>query len=192
MQRTTSKTDQQLIDLLKAEAPKKPSNVNLEGRDIQLLPTEIGLFTDCERMGLNNNSLVTLPFTFTQLPFLKYLNLRSNRFREFPPALLSLPKLEVLDISKNKISSFPADPGSLVNLKVLSVSRNRLEFLPKYLPNFKNLKLLKIDNNPLKWPPHTVTTCLDELDKKWIINLFQYISENGFKINSRAARTCSF
>jgi Leucine-rich repeat (LRR) protein len=142
----TNDNSDAIKELLEAEYKKHPTVLSLNDKQIKSLPSEIGMFKDCERLGLANNLLSVLPLEVADLSLLRYLNLKNNKLREFPP-VMHLARLEVLvyttnqDLSRNKIRNFPAEFSS--SLKVLSVSRNRISYLPKYIGT-SNLKVLKL------------------------------------------------
>lgn len=77
-------------------------------------------------LDLSGKGLSELPTEITQLTNITELNLENNEFNSIPVEVFQLTKLANLNISNNNISTIPAEINSLVSLQRLDVSSNDL------------------------------------------------------------------
>ncbi|NOT86059.1 MAG: hypothetical protein HOP02_15045 [Methylococcaceae bacterium] len=92
----------------------------------------------------------TIPEAFSQLHYLKVLDLDSNQFKgEIPAWLSQLSNLKTLDLSRNQLSgAIPIALAQLSHLEVLNLYSNQLSgTIPDSLGQLNNLQqLLLVDN----------------------------------------------
>jgi leucine-rich repeat protein SHOC2 len=94
---------------------------------------------------LNNKQLTILPESIGDLPNLKCLNLRDNQLTILPKNIGNLVKLIELDLSENKIDNLPSSINNLFNLEHLNLrANNKLKILPKEIINITSLKKLNL------------------------------------------------
>ncbi|MBN1436402.1 MAG: GTP-binding protein [Sedimentisphaerales bacterium] len=114
---------------------------------------ERAIYTDAERLCLNDLGLQEIPALARKLKSLRKLVLRGNKFKEIPAYFSENRQLTHVDVSKNQLRSFPKEFGELSNLRVLDASDNALSSLPR---TFASLQLKFLDlrgNNDLGIPP---------------------------------------
>ena len=157
---------------------KEPSNtplvqgvtaLNLSELNLQLLPPEIGSFTNLQTLYLRNNQLVSLPQEFGNLVNLQWLYLDSNQLASLPQEFGNLTNLELLSLQNNQLASLPHEFGNLPNLKELYLNDNQLTSLPKEFGNLTNLKELYLNDNQLTSLPHEFGN-LPNLKWLWLDN----------------------
>ncbi|KAK1314362.1 putative LRR receptor-like serine/threonine-protein kinase [Acorus calamus] len=91
--------------------------------------------------------------TFSDLIYLKTLDLHNTSLSGEIKNLGSLQKLEILNLSFNKLTSFGSDLIKLVSLKFLDLQNNSLQgTVPESLGSITNLHLLNLENNRLQGP----------------------------------------
>jgi Leucine-rich repeat (LRR) protein len=99
--------------------------LDLSGRGLTAIPSDVFSKTDLVRLDLSNNKLSGAPQSqIQQLQDLRYLDLHGNALTGLPAELGQLKKLEVLDVSNNKLTGLPMELGNLTQLRVLDVSGN--------------------------------------------------------------------
>ncbi|MBS0649826.1 MAG: leucine-rich repeat domain-containing protein [Verrucomicrobia bacterium] len=144
---------------------KEPSNtplvqgvtaLNLSELNLQLLPPEIGSFTNLQTLYLRNNQLVSLPQEFGNLTNLELLSLQNNPLASLPKEFGNLTNLKELYLNDNQLTSLPHEFGNLPNLKELYLNDNQLTSLPHEFGNLPNLKYLSLDNNQLASRPQVL------------------------------------
>jgi hypothetical protein len=117
-------------------------------KGLLILPQEIGVFSDLERLDISDNQISRLPPDIGQLSALKGFFVANNRLRELPPQLNQLANLQVLDVSGNQLESFLPNFDQLVNLMELDVHHNQLKTLPEALFHLPNLHTIEAQDNP--------------------------------------------
>src|SRR5574337_119206 len=100
--------------------------LNLSGRGLTAIPSDVFSRTDLERLDLSNNRLTGAP----------------------QAEIRNLQQLTFLDLSGNQLTGLPAELGQLKNLETLNVANNQLTGLPVELGNLTQLRLLDISGNP--------------------------------------------
>ncbi|PSN09978.1 hypothetical protein C7271_26850, partial [filamentous cyanobacterium CCP5] len=125
-------TQDELLRLIDQAAEEGWKELDLAGKDIEELPSEIGKLTELESLVLGKldqttyriigNQLSALPPEIVQLTNLQSLDLSSNQLSALPPEIVQLTKLEEFDLRGNPIpippeilgpKEFYKDPGSL-------------------------------------------------------------------------------
>lgn len=105
-------------------APTGPE-LDLRGRGLSAIPSDVFSRTDLERLDLSNNKLTGAPQAeIRHLQNLKFLDLSGNQLTGLPAELGQLKHLETLNVSNNKLTGLPMELGNLTQLRVLDLSGN--------------------------------------------------------------------
>jgi len=91
------------------------------------------------KLGLDGLGLKTLPRTFGNFTYLRYLYLDANKLSSLPQSFGRLTKLRELGLSGNKFKVLPKSIGKLVNVGHINLSNNELTGLPESIGNLKRL-----------------------------------------------------
>ncbi|MDQ7814684.1 MAG: leucine-rich repeat domain-containing protein [Patescibacteria group bacterium] len=104
--------------------------------------------TSASTLDLSGRGLTSIPSDVFSRTNLESLDLSDNRLTGAPQAeIRHLQKLKNLDLSGNDLTGLPAELGQLKDLEVLDVSDNRLTGLPLELGNLTQLRILDITGN---------------------------------------------
>jgi internalin A len=139
--------EKELLSLFDETGRKGRTYLDLSGKNIENLPTEIGLCVNLEELDLSTNRLSSLPSEIGCLTNLKVLILNSNKLISFPPEISQLVNLINLDLGNNQLTSLPPEIWHLTQLKVLYLYVNQLTSLTSEIGNFKQLMILRLDFN---------------------------------------------
>lgn len=149
----TSKEVSQIIKEAAGEARKK---LDLSGRNLASLPSEVWQLQNLIWLDLSGNSLTILPAQIGQLQNLTWLDLSSNKFKGLPVTIGKLQKLTWLNLNKNSLTSFPMGVTRLKGLTWLSINKNKLRNLPSKIHQLCNLVQLSLHTNQLKHLPSEI------------------------------------
>eukprot|EP01127_Copromyxa_protea_P004346 TRINITY_DN14212_c0_g1_i1.p1 TRINITY_DN14212_c0_g1~~TRINITY_DN14212_c0_g1_i1.p1 ORF type:complete len:355 (-),score=73.25 TRINITY_DN14212_c0_g1_i1:53-1024(-) len=152
MSKATVYTKEILKQTITSAQENEISHLSLYKKSIKALPEEIGNLT-LDHLDLSNNTLTSLPSTFSQLVNLTILNLSVNKLSSFPECILSLTKLKSLDLQHNSLPSLPNNISSLENLEELNLFANQLTKLPEELGDLNKLKKVDLELNHLSSLP---------------------------------------
>ncbi|MFX1238207.1 MAG: leucine-rich repeat domain-containing protein, partial [Promethearchaeota archaeon] len=100
-------------------------------------------------LGLFKMGVVKVPEYFSELKYLKDLNLGWNNLEQFPEYILSLSRLEQLDLSGNKLDDLFQDLNHLKSLKEFDLSFNLFKEIPLAIATLPYLKTLKLFKNKI-------------------------------------------
>jgi len=142
-----------LIRIIREAKKNSVRVMDLNRREIQELPEEIGELDSLEVLKLRQNRLSSLPQKINRLQNLTRLELGDNRFSEFPVEILQLKKLEILDLGANLLKSIPPEIRLLSHLRQLNLSANQLAELPPNLGQLNQLEILEVSFNQLESLP---------------------------------------
>ena len=119
--------------------------LDIIGRGIKELPSEIGELDNLEGLMMRVNNLSYLPPGIVNLHNLKFLDLDNNCFAQFPKEIGSLLNLEILYLANNEKKEISIDKLKLKKLTHLDLRKNQLKQLPDGISNLKNLESLDLD-----------------------------------------------
>lgn len=123
------------------------------------LPEAIGFeLTKLEKLSVNSNKLIFLPFSTSHLTGLQHLDVHLNCLRSLPDDLENLINLKTLNISQNFhfLHSLPYSIGLLTSLTELNISYNSISTLPNSFACLTNVTKFMAEGNPLVCPPMEV------------------------------------
>jgi hypothetical protein len=127
--------------------------LNLEGRGLSLVPSELRFLSNLQWLNLGNNQLTSIdPQTFANLPNLEYLYLDHNQLTAIDPqTFTNLPNLQQLYLHQNQLKAIaPQTFANLQNLQVLDLNGNQLTSIaPQTFANLANLRWLFLGQNQL-------------------------------------------
>jgi internalin A len=133
------------------------TTLDLGGKGIEELPSEIGQLKNLTSLKLCRNPLKTLPNAIRQLTNLTSLNLSYNQLTTLPEEIGQLTNLISLNLSSNQLTTLPEEIGQLTNLTYLNLSSNQLTTLPKGICQLTNLTDFYLKSNQLsEIPPEII------------------------------------
>lgn len=108
-----------------------------------------GCDTVTEKLFLQHNMLLTLPFEVVKFTNLKMLDLSNNSLTHVNDFVLHLPELQTLYLRNNNLTddSLPKELSTLSKLRELNLSGNQLTVVPSQLYEMSTLKYLYLGNN---------------------------------------------
>ncbi len=116
-----ARTDESAVQ---KEAPSG-SELDMSGRGLMAIPTDVFSRTELERLDLSDNRLTGAPQAeIRHLQRLKSLDLSGNDLTGLPAELGQLKNLEILDVSDNRLTGLPLELGNLTQLRILDLSGN--------------------------------------------------------------------
>ncbi|XP_074582259.1 putative disease resistance protein RGA4 [Curcuma longa] len=104
---------------------------------------------------------------FSELKFLRVLNLTGGGIEEVPTSIGNLIHLRYLNLSWNDITVLPNSITLLPNLWYLNLSRNYITVLPDSITLLPNLRYLNLSGNNFEILPDSITL----LPNLWYLNL---------------------
>lgn len=113
--------------------------LNLSGRALATIPSEICLLPHLKVLILADNNLADLPDTLTFLQDIIYLDVSSNLFQIAPDSIFELGKLTKLCIHNNIINVLSTGISQLPNLKKLYLDKDTI--IPGNSITQKNLQI---------------------------------------------------
>ena len=139
----------ELLKIIERAAEEKATELDLSGKGITSLTSQIGQLTNLTKLWLFGNQLTSVPAELGKLKNLTYLSLSANNLTSVPAELGQLENLTKLSLNDNKLTSIPAEFGKLTNLTELDLHYNQLTSIPPELGKVTNLTELRLDNNQL-------------------------------------------
>jgi len=161
-------------------AAERVTALRLGGRNIGVLPPQIGSLDALKYLVLSDNLLDSLPAALWdlsglveldlggnriasldagvgRLQSLLFLGLRGNGLAALPDSLFELPQLETLLLAQNALDTLPEAVADLPFLRYLDLSGNVLRALPFTLAAMQTLDTLDVSGNLIESLPGTVT-----------------------------------
>ena len=148
--------EKELTDILRKAAQKKRKRLDLSGRGLLSLPSEIAHLHTLTHLDLSNNRLTSLPSEIGQLANLSQLYIRANQLGSLPSEIGQLTNLTQLIVSSNRLISLPPEIGQLKSLNELVISGNRLISLPSEIGELSNLTQLTLTGNHITILPSDI------------------------------------
>ena len=169
---------QHLGDPIKRLVKRNPYGyleLNLRGRNLTSVPSEVFGYAAIQTLVLSNNGLEHLHPAISMLTCLQSLQLEQNKLSSLPPEIYQCQQLRHFDMSYNRLTTVPTVLLTLRRLKVLSLANNMLLNLPRNFGCLAHLKILNLRGNKLKDLPNSTQNLnkLKELDLSK--NLFEQI-----------------
>jgi len=138
----------------------------LHGKELGILPSDIGKLKYLASLDVAYNELNELPEEIAKLHYLQGFYANGNTLREFPKQILLLPVLKKVDLSANQIHLIPSEIGLMDQLTRLSMNNNFLLEIPVELYTLKELTVLELGSNGLLEVPRGISNlkALKKLD----------------------------
>lgn len=114
-----------------------------------VIPRNAEKLTQLESLDLCGKNLSKLPSEIGNLTQLKSLDLSDNALAVLPKEIGNLTQLELLFIEFNYLSELPKEIGNLIQLKGLYLVNNEIWILPKEIENLAQLDFFDLRGNHL-------------------------------------------
>ncbi len=144
-----STPDPELLEVIRKAGEDQATVLDLQGRGLKELPTEVFALANLKKLHLNDNELASLPPEIGQLQNLTDLYLYKNQIRELSGEITHLTQLERLYLGNNQLAELPVEISDLTRLILLDLENNKLQGLPPGIGKLRNLKKLDLRGNPL-------------------------------------------
>jgi hypothetical protein len=118
------------------------TGLNLNDRNIDIIPYQIGTLQNLERLYIYNTKIKTIPVELCNLN-LQELSLSRNKLTSLPSELGNLKNLEWIWIYSNQLTYLPSEIGNLKKLKYIDIRYNSLTNIPDELYQIPNIKIDK-------------------------------------------------
>jgi len=142
------------------------------------IPYSISNLIYLKELNLSDNFLDDLPLSISELKNLTILILNFNRFTTIPNNIMKL-NLLTLSMTSNLITEIPVNVNRLINLKQLYLSCNNIKFIPNL--KLKSLHTLDLRTNHITEIPHHLIQLvkLKKLDLSFneLTNIPKFLSE---------------
>uniref|UniRef100_A0A2P2HZZ1 Leucine-rich repeat-containing protein 58-like n=1 Tax=Hirondellea gigas TaxID=1518452 RepID=A0A2P2HZZ1_9CRUS len=104
-----------------------------------------------EKLDLNHNQIINLPFEIIQYHKLRFVNLSNNNISHVNDYILQLPELQTLILKNNAICNdgLPKELSVLSKLREVNLSSNLLTAVPPSLCQVSSLRYLYLGNNQI-------------------------------------------
>jgi internalin A len=175
-------TREELLKVIEEAKRSGETILDLAGRGIQELPSEIAQLTNLTFLNLSNNQLATLPEWIRKLTNLTSLYLTRNPLTTLPNAIKWLTNLTSLHLSNSQLTTLPDEIGRLTNLMSLHLSNNQLTTLPDEIGQLTNLTTLHLDNNQLTTLPDEIGQLTNLMTLRLEDNQLKELPENFGKL----------
>ena len=129
------------------------------------IPSEIGLFTQLEKLDMSSHNLTSIPPSIGKLQNLKKLYLGSNKLTSLPREIYNLENLNLLHLGNDDLPHFSKDGNKvtisndirkLKNLTRLNLGNNYMNSIPDDIVKLENLRYLDLSRNNLKTIPDDI------------------------------------
>jgi hypothetical protein len=130
--------------------------LQLDSKQLQIVPSEIGILTKLQRLNLANNQLHMIPIEIWHLDKLQELCLYNNQLVSMPPEIGRLGMLIELDLSYNKLDTIPSEIGLLSKLHIIDLDYNKLHTIPSEIWQLPNLQKIFLDIKQSQLVPQNI------------------------------------
>ena len=129
------------------------------------IPSEIGSFTQLEKLDMSSHNLTSIPKEIGKLQNLKKLYLGSNKLTSLPREIYNLENLNLLHLGNDDLPHFSKDGNrvtisndirKLQNLTRLILGNNYMNSIPDDIVKLGNLTYLDLSRNNLKSIPDDI------------------------------------
>jgi internalin A len=149
-------TNDEVLQIIDRAAKSGVAELELGGKDLTLLPSEIGKLSNLTSLRIKYSHLTSLPESIGQLSNLVTLDLDDNRLAILPNAIGQLKKLKTLSLHSNRLLSLPETIGQLKNLTMINLNFNKVISLPESIGQLSHLMALDLSDNDLTSLPESI------------------------------------
>ncbi|WP_434685678.1 COR domain-containing protein [Pseudanabaena minima] len=152
--------DAELLAIIAQAEREGWTELDLSGKDLEGLPSEIGRLQSLGRLILGRynagNHLNSIPQEICQLTNLKELHISYNQITQIPDAICKLVNLTQLKLRSNQITQIPDVIANLANLSDLDIRSNQITQIPDAIRNLANLSQLDLSDNQITQIPDAI------------------------------------
>lgn len=163
----------EIFKMFDEERKKQPNNVvkkiNLEKKQLVMIPNDILKYQYVEEIGLGENNLLFFPKNILMLENITNIKLQNNKIKSIPKDISKTKKIYNLNLNYNFIYELPREIGELRNLKYLTLVSNKISALPNSIANLDRLEVLALSENDLFKVPENALK-LKSLKKLYLNN----------------------
>jgi len=141
------------------EALSSIIHLNLNGKGLTSLPSEIGYLSQLLDLNLTNNKLHNLPKEIGNCFQLQRLFLDNNQLQSLPEEIKNCTQLISISLDNNQLQCLPKEIEDCSQLRYLFLKNNRLQSLPKEMGNCSQLEYLNLCDNLLQSFPKEIEKC---------------------------------
>ncbi|KAK6960621.1 leucine rich repeat protein [Biomphalaria glabrata] len=149
--------------------------LNLNDRDLRLVPPETFHMTSVQVLRLANNHIDHLPLMIAYLRELKVLDMQHNLLVNLPETLANCRSLAELKLTANRLTDLPSSIGGLNSLRVLELGENQMEQLPQEVGLLSSLRILDLHGNKLWHLPVSLQGCRQLVKLDLSDNMFDHV-----------------
>jgi Leucine-rich repeat (LRR) protein len=135
--------------------------LNLQGKNITVLPKDIGQLTALTALRLDSNGITSLPPEIGNCTALLLLSVAQNGLTGLPSEIGKLKALTNLNLTQNSLASLPDLIGTCDSLKTIRLSGNQLTALPASIMSCP-VGYIAVSNNKL------CTGAISDALKNWL------------------------
>jgi Leucine-rich repeat (LRR) protein/GTPase SAR1 family protein/bacterioferritin (cytochrome b1) len=147
---------EELLRLIDRAANEQWTELDLRGKQITEIPSEIETLTNLTNLDLSRNQIAEIPESIGKLTNLNNFSLWDNQITEIPESIGKLTKLTNLDLRDNQIAEIPKSIGKLTNLTHLTLSRNQIAEIPESIGKLTQLTRLSFGGNQISEIPESI------------------------------------
>ncbi|MBI4781817.1 MAG: leucine-rich repeat domain-containing protein [Oscillatoriophycideae cyanobacterium NC_groundwater_1537_Pr4_S-0.65um_50_18] len=149
-------TREELLELIDRAADEGWTELDLSGKGLTDLPSEIAQLTNLTVLNLFFNQIPAVPDSIAQLTNLTKLNLSGNQITAILDSIAQLTNLTDLNLSFNRIPAIPDSIAQLTNLTELYLYSNQIPAIPDSIAQLTSLTRFSLSGNQITAIPDSI------------------------------------